>query len=94
VVGVKRVHHEPVLLTLHPSLLLGSGANIGTVAGGTCRFEHQYEGPGSPGASAHFVIRTVDYSRSLTELTLEREPFVALSSLTHGANGRLQLLPN
>jgi len=25
-----------------------SGANTGTVARGTCRFEHQHEGPGSP----------------------------------------------
>ncbi len=43
--------------------------------------------PGLPEASAHFVNRTVDYSRSLTELLLEREPFVALLSLTHGAHG-------
>ena len=42
--GVERVHHQPVLLTLHPSLLSRAGVDTVTLAGGTPLFQ-QHQGP-------------------------------------------------
>src|SRR5215207_8072246 len=46
--GEEHVHHDPVLLTLHGSLLLGLRLQHRNRCRRDCRFEHQHKGPGSP----------------------------------------------
>jgi hypothetical protein len=62
-VGVKRVHLEPVLLTLHVSLLLGRRRQHRDRGRRDLPFRAPNTKPsGLPEASAQFVIRVVDYS--------------------------------
>jgi hypothetical protein len=60
VAGVERVHHEPVLLTLHLSLpVRGRGLDTGTLAGGTPLFQQHEDPEGAP--RGLFTFRDQDW---------------------------------